>query len=172
MSQADILAQMRKLEDSKISLPLRVLYPEQIKDGVIETAKIADLAVETVKVKDQAITIPVSAYTEGQITLTKATNNVLQECAIVATGTSIFIMWSVEVYGISAGLNRLGFRIFRDATKIYESWLYTDHTNELVSANMVDTPNSGAHTYYVTCNPLDYNIFAMCRSLGLLEVKK
>ena len=157
MSQADVLVQMRKLNDTKIS---RVTNYAQLKDAVVVTEK----------VKDQAITIPVSAFTDGEIILTLNTDITVQSCAIITTGSPLYINWSCKVLP-SDPPDFYYARLYRDATMIYESRLRLE-SHMIVTSAMTDTPAAGSYTYYLKIYADDHAGLGYQRSLMLLEVKK
>lgn len=179
MSTPDILAQIRKLQNEKVSLPLKVIYPSQINDGIIETAKIADLAVETAKIKDlnvetvkiqnNAVTIPVNAFTTGDIAVPDSVETTIQSAAVTSTGASIFI--AVSFGGaVGGGGTTYRQRLYRDTTQIYESTGAS--SSALGNFNFLDTPGSGDFTYYFKIYIEDDSGTMRNRFLFLLETKK
>ena len=69
----------------------------KILDASITTAKIQDLAVSTLKIADQAVTIPVGAYTNGNILPGGFNNNVsVQTLTYTSSGSPVIVSFGVE----------------------------------------------------------------------------
>jgi hypothetical protein len=147
MSQADILVQMRKLQDEKVTSP-----------------------VETLKIKADAVTTLVSAYTDGEIAIPEDEETTIQECTIEIIGMPVVIAWSCKIYFNTppAWFRAL---IYRDATLIYDSLVYVG-TSTIISANIVDSTDAGTYTYYLKFISDEPDSTAAQRALILLEVKR
>lgn len=146
MSQADILAQMGKLQNEKVSTP-----------------------VGTFKIKEQAVTNMVSAYTEDAIGLWAEVETTIQQCTIDATGFPIFLIWDCSVGPDPEAWHTI--YIYRDTTLIYERDTFLVDS-EIIGSSIVDTPDAGTYTYYLNFKDLDTDGGASRRSMMLLEVKR
>ena len=126
--------------------------------------------VDTGNIVPDAATAPVSAFTDGSITLTYHADVTVQECAITVTGSPIFIHWSIRIEP-SDSPDGFYIRLYRDSTLIYESYLsVTSH--HIISGSMTDTPSAESYTYYFKVYANDHYGTGYQRSLMLLEVKR
>lgn len=128
-------------------------------------AYLADLQVSTVKIAGQAVTIPISVFTAGTVTVTTGSYTNVQSLSITSTGAPIAIFANAECVGST-------WRLRRGAGTI----LYTSSylTNASFSAVVTETPGAGVHTYYIdvlTLASAPDNV-AKNRSIFLLETKK
>lgn len=144
--------------------------------AVIEEAYIGDAQVGTLKIKENAVVIPVSVFTSGQLNLSAPNAwNVVAQATIDADGQPVNIAISFS-YALRAKADsenqvRAGIevRVYRDSTsnmiysavKIDEaedidngaSAYYQGPSPEVFGAysvSMKDTPTDGNHTYYVS----------------------
>ena len=147
MSQADILAQMRKLKDSKIDSPAG-----------------------TLDIREQAVTNVVSAYTDGSISLPYKEETTIQECTIEATGSPIFIIWSFKL-GTATIPEWCLPALYRDTTLLYQTSTCLGIA-EATGASITDSPVAGTYTYYLKVEDEDDDGSAQQRSMMLLEVKR
>jgi len=145
----------------------------QIANAAITTAKIADLAVETLKIKDNAVTVPVSAYTAGSITVF-ATWLTVQTLEITTTGAPLVISFSLV--GTPGTGMRLECRLRRDTTVLVAFGpvaLWPD-TFQPITFNKEDEPGAGTYTYTVQCKEAvggNYEHISN-RTLHVMETKK
>ena len=135
--------------------------------------EIANLTVSTLKIQDYAVTVPVSAYTAGNITVTTSWTTI-QSATIIAVGQPI----SINVSFVTTTGDPYQVRVLRDATVIYavHNWIAYDSVGLLTifCANIVDTPSAGSRTYYlqsIRSTDPTYEV-AYNRSITLLETKK
>lgn len=145
----------------------------KIADLAVTTAKIEDLNVTTLKIQDQAVTIPVSAYTAGLVSLLSGGGVYdLQEASIVSTGAPVFVL--ISFYAGSAASALFTFEVLRGATVIHTApTLCTPASgsgNMTVCYSFTDTPGAGPHTYKVRAS--GNGVGVAMRSILLLEVKK
>lgn len=146
----------------------------------VGTGNIINLAVETIKIKDQAVTIPLSAFTTGTLTLSGPYASV-QSIEIVSTGAPIQILGSFEMLlplffdtGTGGPLKwkwTVGVRLVRDTTVL------TTHVDLVQSPviTYVDNPGAGTYTYHLEAAWLVNFSGAKQikdRFLSVLEVKK
>jgi hypothetical protein len=150
----------------------------------VTAGKIANLAVDTLQIANQAVTIPVSAYTSGSVTI-GATWTTIQSAAITSTGAPIQIdATTVYTCGGGSSVEYLQMRLLRGVTQVWGSSSYVARNNYqavgyateygTAALGIKDTPGSGSVTYYLQMiNTLNINTsYAYNRSLKLLEVKK
>lgn len=141
-------------------------------------------AVSTINLAGQAVTIPVSAYTDGSITLSSSVGvqTVIQTCTIASTGSPIFVSASSTfkaTFGSSTTTPlALDILFYRSGTYLSKRTIYT-RTGEAFSTTFTDTPPSaGSYDYEMRVTPVDYPIdvsppfTAQSRSIVLLEVKR
>jgi predicted phage tail protein len=156
-------------------------------NAVITTAKIADLQVTTLKIGNNAVTVPVSAYTSGAITMTGGESTV-QTCSITSSGAPINIIASCTFRDTNPSATRLAaeFRIKRGGTTIFTSnaiivaRAYDSGSGNYLegaipfSCSINETPGSGTHTYTLTVDISGYTAGSTveARSLFLMETKK
>lgn len=131
-------------------------------------------AVDTINVAGNAITIPVSAYTAGQITSNGWVT--IQSATLIATGqpVQIGVAFSHDGNGSSAS-DTFGVRVRRDTTDIYSVSGLKTTTNtqkEVFAATLSDTPAAGSHTYYLQVDFTSNYPRCSNRSVTLLETKK
>ena len=147
----------------------------KIADANITTAKIANLAVDTLKLANQAVTIPVSAYTAGSLTLNSTIYSNYQTATITSTGAPIFINASVALK-MGSGSVTIDVRLLRGSTVVYEATqLDFDFASQMAFA-ISDTPGAGSATYSLqlrlTPGFSSGSRNGSNRSLLLLETKK
>ena len=104
-------------------------------------------AVNTINIAGNAVTIPVSAYTSGAISI--STSDVsIQSASIDSQGSPINISASFYINAGNTNANFGYFTLKRDGSAIYtlpQSLYYTAYT--VFSYVYSETPSSGSHTY-------------------------
>lgn len=140
----------------------------------VGTANIQNLAVDTLQVANNAITIPLSAYTAGDASLTSGSAQSVQSLTINSTGAPIQVHSYVVLYksgtlnsaSVTVDLRRDGSTIYTYNTQIFQFY-----ENPIIFS-FADTPGAGSHTYeiYVTAGASSW--VARKRFIGLLETKK
>lgn len=142
-----------------------------IVDLAVETAKINELAVDTLQIAGNAVTVPVSAFTEagqgvgaGEVTI--------QSIEITTSGAPIHIQFSGAISYTNIGI--LYLKIYRDSTKIYEapSSFVGGYSDSPAAFNFTDTPSADTYTYYIKASTNQNNANISNRSLLVMEVKK
>jgi len=166
---------LRTIHGAVIQAGTLIVGTADIEDAAITTAKIKDLAVETAKVKDNAITFPVSAYTESGWE-----KGDIQTVSITTTGGPVVIIGSVRVK--AAGTAEVLHRDYvvslkRDTNEIYTSGtLYVFCWGEgttgytLTTVCYKETPSAGTYTYKLNLAS-DFGTGAQ-RFLYAMETKK
>jgi len=121
----------------------------QIADAAITTAKINDLAVETLKIKDNAVTVPISAYTAGDIIIGAGWTTV-QELSFTSTGEKLFINWSCQIWKYSGDALIPRIKVFRDAVELYDSGSeFPENIIRNFAGSVEDEPGADTFTYYL-----------------------
>lgn len=148
-----------------------------IQNAAITTAKIADLSVDTIKIANQAVTIPVSSFTSGGISVSATTWTTIQTATITSTGAPIAIQAAYAIDS-SNDARKVDIRIQRNGTTI---WQIDDVAygrvptsggeRELHSFIGADSGNSGSLTYTVQVYCDDARNIQN-RALLLTETKK
>lgn len=126
---------------------------------------IGDLAVDTLQIAGNAVTIPISTFTNGPTSVpTGATPITIQSATINSTGAPILV--SVSALANSA----VFWQITRDGVVLYDTWNIAGI--QMMSASILDTPGSGLHTYRLNARSgfSAFNVYNMC--IYLLETKK
>ena len=160
-------------------------------NAVVTTAKIATLSVNTLRIQDNAVTIPVSSYTGGSITLDDNNTWVnVQSAAISATGAPIMVIAAAlcDTQSTSTSTPYVEWRIVRNSTTLvtispppairslaYDGGIDYFITPPPFSYSLGDFVSSGNHTYYLQARVVNQNStnFSITRrSLLLLETKK
>lgn len=158
----------------------------QIADAAITTAKIGSAAVDTLQLAGQAVTIPVSAYTSGNITITGSTETTVQSVSLTSTGAPIFLLFTANIRN-GNGLVEAGdsyyynpvpteIRIYRGATQIQRT---SFSESGAMAVTIKDTAGAGNVTYYAKAYSIggtqadgSSNAVVSARSLFLLETKR
>lgn len=136
----------------------------------VEEGNIKNLSVTTLKIAGNAVTLPVSAYTSGAITI-NASDTTIQSVAITTTGSPVGI-WFAFIPVISSTTTYI-VKIYRDAVKIYESGgFYNAGIDVNFASLMKETPSATSHTYYMKVIRSGGAMTATCRSMIVMEVKK
>jgi hypothetical protein len=161
-----------------------------IQDAAIIAAKIGDAEVGTLKLAGQAVTIPVSAYTAGIVTVPGSSGyTTVQSCAITSTGAPISInasfylgyLSSIPSFGHSSvSPSQCFWQIVRGATVIYGPVSIAEAESSGAyrgtgpnAAICQDVPGAGTFTYSIQITTLDANAAQVAfRSLQLLETKR
>lgn len=150
----------------------------QIQDAVITTAKIGEAQIDTLRIGSNQVTVPVSAYTSGSVSLSGWTT--IQSASITSTGAPTIIMsaFTSSSYLDSGGSGEdISIRVYRDSTIIYEGKCRVPNGVEFTyqtsswAGICADTPSSGSHTYTLQINTT-LTTTALYRSLVLLETKR
>lgn len=151
-----------------------VINERGIKTGAITAGSgiIDRLAVRTLHVSDNAITVPTSAYTAGNVALGTSAVKV-QELTATCSGAAVYIQFScVCSPGIHSNITRV--ELFRGAVSVYVDTVSrsTYYGGGTISFGFSETPAAGSNTYsvYVTASvsgPSAYN-----RSMFSIETKK
>lgn len=154
--------------------------------------KIKNLGVDTLQIKDQAVTIPVGAYTAGNVyshdshdssSISYAT---AQSVSFTSTGSPVAIFWSflTETDGGDTdsgdqGYARIYVRIKRGSTVIQDLGylVSTGYTGsgfkfEFLSGCFIHTGSSGAVTYRVEVGRQGHEANVSKRSMVTMELKK
>jgi hypothetical protein len=87
----------------------------RIKDLGVTTAKIRNLAVETLKIADNAVTIPISAYTSGNVSVAAGSWTTVQTVTLANTGQPCQIVASLTVDNTGTQINPM-FRLLNVST--------------------------------------------------------
>jgi len=142
-------------------------------------------AVGTINIAGNAVTIPISVYAAGGLTLVRNTEAVVQQATITSSGAPIFIAfsassWNGTVY-VPGGDSSyyvtapITFNIYRGVTLIRTVVL---PLSGVLTVTLQDTPGIGNATYYVKAKTLagqnDGSAVATveARNLFLLETKR
>ena len=143
----------------------------KIGSAAIQTANIVDANITTLKVAGNAITVPVSAYTDGSQSV-NSIESIVQAVTITTSGNPVFVTGTFMGNGFSGASNING-RIRRDGT--YLGWsgqFCTSGQNGSVAVSVVDTPSAGTHTYTLTCATGTNGGLCSGASLFALEAKR
>lgn len=145
-----------------------------IKNAVITGAKIGNAQVDSLQIKGQAVTIPVSAYTEANQSVNNGSYVTIQSCAITATGNPIFINVSAMLTYVGESFMAIGVKILRGSTTIYTAaFSMNNNESKPYAASLSDTPSAGSYTYYLQVMYVTgTDLGVKNRSILLLEVKR
>jgi len=160
-----------------VTIPFSAVHAGVLQAGTITAAlgQIADLAVGTLKIQDNAVTFPVSAYTEAGWV-----NGDVQSVSITTTGAPLIIIASCRVKcpGTAEVLFKDYYlKLFRDANEIYTSGVLklfvwgegiTGYT--LTTVAFRETPGAGTYTYKLNLSGADMT--GAQRFLFVMETKK
>lgn len=145
----------------------------------IGTAEIIDLNVTTAKVAGNAITVPVSAYTSGSITVTTILVDVVSLSIDVTAGDPVEIVFTcAQVNGDGSNVQGVDqIKILRDGTQVYYDTVVRGinvSSGSSVSVVYKDTPPSDATVTYKVQLAATHNtaVTAEHRSLFCMSVKK
>lgn len=151
--------------------------------GTVNGLQLANLAVSTGKLADNAATVPVTAYTDAEITGAAATWVEVQSLAITTTGQIIDILAGGTLKCPESGgtwdlTPRVQFRIKRGSTVIRTQlpgqaarW-GTGDTYMAGTVALTDQPGAGTYTYRVEVYTTNMSLAVSQRYLRLLELKK
>lgn len=155
---------------------------KRVDDGLNTGGTVKNDKVTTPAIVNNAVTIPVSAYTSGSVTIPYNTWLSIQSASITSSGAPILILVSAQTNASSPTNVSCTYRLKRGSTVLYTGALQTAvtgtggiYTIGNPSFNVVDTPGSGTYTYSVEVNigtSADASGTAANRSISLLEVKK
>ena len=157
---------------SEVSTNEIIASAANIKNAVITGAKIGTAQVDTLQIKGQAVTIPVGAYTAGELISNSGGLVTIQSASITSSGAPIFIFVSAFLKWVNLH-STVYLYIYRDGSIIYTAipdvtgyFLWTTHIK--------DTPGAGTHTYYFRCGYISSyeKFYYKNRSLLLLETKR
>ena len=142
----------------------------QLANLVVTTGKIADLAVETLKIKDEAVTLGVSAYTNGT-----TGHGDIQSLEITTTGQPVTLIGSGRVKAFGAGTQVYMFRIFRDDVEVYSTAnnivpTYVIPFDMMVTIAFREIPPADTYTYTLKMSGGEVSVEK--RFLYAQEVKK
>lgn len=151
----------------------------RIADLAVGNGKIANLSVSTLKIQNNAVTIPVSAYTDGDVTVPANSWTTVQEVAITSSGSQITVGGFCVLRTPGGTFENLftQYRVLRDGNDIFNAsgtairYSTGDVAAMPVGFMIADTPGVGGHTYtfqYLTPR----SGYAQRRSLVLIETKK
>lgn len=160
----------------------------QIADGIIVSAKIGNAEVSTLKIAGQAVTIPVSAYSEWGYACGGGANDV-QSCGISSSGAPILVTFGAKVLPAQTDkidnegrvytvYNSWSMSLLRDGIQIFSMAGPTDPRNyEGVAGcagfSISDTPGAGWHVYTLRVTMSGgYSGSAQNRIITLLETKR
>ena len=144
-----------------------------IQDAAITTAKIGTAQVDTLQIKGQAVTVPFSAYTAGEVTGSGSLQ--LQSLTVENYGESAMVTISSVVY--SAHHESLKFILKRNGTTIYSVGGGGTNATKIeganpVSASIRDTPGAGTHTYTMHIENNGNLLYASGRAITYLGVRR
>lgn len=142
----------------------------QLADLVVTTGKIASLNVTTLKIANEAVTLGVSAYTDGD-----AAKGDIQSLGITTTGLPITIIGTVRMKVFDVGVQKYILNIYRDANLIYTTGenhmpTYTVPFYLMVTVAFREVPAADTYTYKLNLGGGD--VLAAKRFLYAQEVKK
>lgn len=135
--------------------------------------------VKTGHVTDDAITIPNSAQTNGNLTVADQGTDTIQSLTYTSTGDIVQI-WVSFKHTSPSNINEFQLDIIRDSTTLNSYLVLTgDNPNDQppMTFPINDTPSAGAHTYKVDVTVTgglgdDDEVTFSNRNLFVLEVKK
>lgn len=144
----------------------------QIGDATITGAKIVDLEVDTIKIKGNAVTVPVSAYTDGSILVGGVSDELVQSLAMTREGFATQIHASIKVLGTSNVSSPL-IILRRDGVTIYQSSVRADDVASTFSVSFVDGNIAvGATTYAMRVSGAGENLSVSKRTLIANHIKR
>jgi hypothetical protein len=150
-----------------------VIGTADIEDAAITTAKINNLNVTTLKIADDAVTVPVSAYTDGGMTI-DTTLRTLVSVGITTEGGTVMVICNVFLG--TTDLTDLLLYVVRDSTTIHTSSTIRVFFNSKGYQTIVlkDTPGTGTFTYYFKAKRTGGNVNATGskRTIFVMETKK
>lgn len=136
----------------------------QIANAAINNAQMGSLAVDTINLAGNAVTIPVSAFSAGYISISASAWTTVQSLSLNTDGSPVFIAFS-QLCTVVAYI-----RIVRDGTVLYDTTASTYLTQE--SGSLADYPPAGYHTYYLQVGNYLYSGNSYLRSLFCMAVKR
>ena len=158
----------------------------QIASLAVDTVHINNLAVDTIKVADNAITVPISAFTNGDTTVVNDGGwQEVQQLTHVATGADIELLLSVHLRQGSGAQRKAKVGIFRNGDSgnplVETRDVLVSLSGVLVNFVFKDSPAAGTYTYRLKVYPGARvgspipsltNLFVSGRYLRTLETKK
>ena len=171
-----------KIEDAAITsakIGAAAITSAKIEDAAITSAKIGTAEVGTLKIAGNAVTVPVSAFTAGDIRQTAInTWQTVQSVSITTSGSRVFVATAGTAISTSDEGGSPGIPIFRIARSL--SGTVTELMrggNEAIALSYSDTPAEGTYTYLLQM--LTFNSFssgngpiANNRSIFVIETKR
>lgn len=135
----------------------------KIGDLEVNSAKIANLTVGTEKITGNAVTVPVSAYTQAGIVI--ASSQTIQSLSITTSGAPVQVFFSFLLTTTSCI-----FRLTRNGTDVIPS--STLSGGGLVAFAIGDAPAAGTQTYALLAQGTGTGPLALLRSLLVIETKR
>lgn len=132
-------------------------------------------AVNTINLAGQAVTIPVSAYTEGSLSNSSSAEQTIQTAAITSSGAPITIIASFTTIAGDGfgGSTSTEIRLRRNGTQIAYSKIWSTGSEFPFAATYRDTPGAGSVTYTLTVvQNTASGTSTQSRSIILLETKR
>jgi hypothetical protein len=150
----------------------------KIGTAAITSAKIGDAQVDTLQLAGQAVTIPISAYTDGILYYSVTGTKEIQSVSFISSGAPVYISYDFIV--TASGLNQsnvtAGLEIKRNGTTIRNLLAVQGSSfSEYISGSFTDTPGAGVVTYTIFVSISSYNFASgnvSKRSLFTLETKR
>lgn len=154
----------------------------KIANLAVVSGKIGDAAVDTLQIAGQAVTIPVSAYTAGNISVGGAWIEV-QSVTIESTGAPIYVHGCFAMNGPGSSSSSIGYgRIVRTGpgTATFGPWAQRAGIVDITTAQLIgavsmgirDTPGAGSVEYSLQAFASVVGYSAASRSLVALEAKR
>ena len=152
----------------------------KIENAAITNAKIGTAEVSTLSIAGQAVTIPVSAYTEAELDCAVGAGGwvTIQSASITSTGAPVLVIFGALLRFVLNSPYTYKVSLLRGSTTLYTTESIVNTLYNAFSATITDTPGSGSFTYYINVQHTgprsagDTELFATCRSLALLETKR
>lgn len=121
----------------------------KIDNLAVTEAKIANLAVDTLKIKDNAVTVPVSAFAEANLTIGTSYTTVQTLAVPADMGHTILTFGSVFSFVGYTSSQRLLCRVLKNGSVVFED--LEVHFIDYASVGTT-TQNSGQHNHGITVN--------------------
>lgn len=130
------------------AVPMQVIHAGLIIAGTIRTKHLIAEAVTTPKIAADAVSNTSSSYTDGSIAVSSSEVTVAQ-ADITTEGGRVFLSFYCAGQG-TGGTGTFYWRVYRDATEIYEADAALVSGSFLLHALAVtEEPEEGTYTYYV-----------------------
>ncbi len=121
----------------------------KIDNLAVTEGKIANLAVDTLKIKDNAVTVPVSAFAEANLTIGTSYTTVQTLAVPADMGHTILTFGSVFSFVGYTSSQRLLCRVLKNGSVVFED--LEVHFIDYASVGTT-TQNSGQHNHSITVN--------------------